>query len=491
MASSEIDHDDDSIMQVVLFSYEFTYSPFSGNGLLTRSLVKSLLRLEMCRVMVVCCRPHDDHATDSSNKHLAPPEITTEQASRLSVHAATLKPESGWRRLDRDSAWQEFIISNYSPSQQMDIFRALHLRDHSPKGSRRVVCAIDWTGFHAWDSVLSMQNNLTQTVPLVYLNFRVYSSGVSNPAEHEWYNHMEGRALRYATRILALSDVDRISLQSILSASNDVHNENNGILTNNLNSIPPSIELLLPPLRADIDELARSDTNFDPYLPIEAANIIQRHGSLKERCFVTCVVRLSPEKDALRFAHFVEAASHTLAKHGYIPLLAGAAADKEYATLVKNKLLSSECASKGGVVIVESFLSEVELAAIFKRTAINFHPCAYDAFGMTIVEAAAFGVPSAVASGGRVGASKLLDANASFPIPMPPIPHNAGHDLSNSLLPESVAKLEEVLRDYMQLETVGVCAQQKAFAWGEAAYGSTLYKHLSWSIDQKSMLLPN
>jgi hypothetical protein len=51
------------------------------------------------------------------------------------------------------------------------------------------------------------------------------------------------------------------------------------------------------------------------------------------------------------------------------------------------------------------------LGAIFARTALNVHPCAYDAYGMTLVEAAAFGCPSLVNGGGAVGATELLGAD--------------------------------------------------------------------------------
>ena len=39
------------------------------------------------------------------------------------------------------------------------------------------------------------------------------------------------------------------------------------------------------------------------------------------------------------------------------------------------------------------------------------HPCTYDAYGMTLVEAAAFGCPSLVNGGGAVGATELLGAD--------------------------------------------------------------------------------
>ena len=48
---------------------------------------------------------------------------------------------------------------------------------------------------------------------------------------------------------------------------------------------------------------------------------------------------------------------------------------------------------------------------VYAATVLNFHPCAYDAYGMTIVEAASQGAPSVVAAGGGVGATDLLTAD--------------------------------------------------------------------------------
>ena len=50
-------------------------------------------------------------------------------------------------------------------------------------------------------------------------------------------------------------------------------------------------------------------------------------------------------------------------------------------------------------------------AQVYVQTVLNFHPCAYDAYGMTIVEAASRGAPSVVAAGGAVGATDLLSAD--------------------------------------------------------------------------------
>ena len=50
---------------LLVVSYEFTYSPFSGNGVLARSLVNGLLGCG-CRVLVVCARPADVQCVPAS-----------------------------------------------------------------------------------------------------------------------------------------------------------------------------------------------------------------------------------------------------------------------------------------------------------------------------------------------------------------------------------------------------------------------------------------
>ena len=39
-------------------------------------------------------------------------------------------------------------------------------------------------------------------------------------------------------------------------------------------------------------------------------------------------------------------------------------------------------------LVLESFMGPEALAGVFSKTLLNFHPATYDAFGMTIVEAA-------------------------------------------------------------------------------------------------------
>ena len=56
---------------------------------------------------------------------------------------------------------------------------------------------------------------------------------------------------------------------------------------------------------------------------------------------------------------------------------------------------------------MRGFGGAAELAAVWRETLLNIHTATYEAYGMTIVEAAAFGVPSLLHEG-TIGAKDLL-----------------------------------------------------------------------------------
>lgn len=67
-------------------------------------------------------------------------------------------------------------------------------------------------------------------------------------------------------------------------------------------------------------------------------------------------------------------------------------------------LVARVLAAAPGALVVTSFLSPTDLAPLFRRTLLNVHSAMYEAFGMTAVEAAAFGAPTLFHSAGLVGA---------------------------------------------------------------------------------------
>lgn len=179
---------------------------------------------------------------------------------------------------------------------------------------------------------------------------------------------------------------------------------------------------------------------------------------------LTSVVRLSPEKGAHRFAKLITRLSSTsnpdnscepagashcdertpiMARCRLQACLCGSAPDPEYARSVREVLVaaaaggsagsvsqpsattastintattpsSSSPASSGATVdlppaiLPTSFLGPADMAAIFSRSVANVHGALADAYGMTIVEAAAFGCPSIVHV---PGASAVGDCN--------------------------------------------------------------------------------
>jgi hypothetical protein len=167
-----------------------------------------------------------------------------------------------------------------------------------------------------------------------------------------------------------------------------------------------------------------------------SAGLIRDVGDGWDRiALVTCVVRLDPAKEAMRFPEVVAAilgAASRLARdepheedRRIVAFVAGAAGDRAYAAEVVAALRGTGV----DVVVAESFLNAPTMAAVYAGAALNVHPSAYEAYGMTIVEAAACGVPTLVhhsrdagAKGGlstRVGAAgELLLASAHHVIPV-------------------------------------------------------------------------
>ncbi|KAL1529812.1 hypothetical protein AB1Y20_000744 [Prymnesium parvum] len=423
-------------MRVLLLTYEFTFAPFSGNGMLARSLAKSLLALG-CHLRVLCCRPTHVPGLAADN-HLSFPEVL--HAESLELWPVELSEAAGWRRLDESSAYTEFWEG------------VLRFGSSAAEFAPEAVIAIDWTGAGAWRRLRQAIWPDATAPKLCYLNFRVYASG--SVAETSWFDEMETIALREAARVLALSPADTESLAQLQLRSQ--------------HAVAAPIHILMPPLRSDLEELARGSNGNLTLLKSALPQALERAlaAAGRSRVFVTCAVRLSREKEPMRFVEFVEAAAGRLKDLGLTPLLFGAPADAEYSAAVKSRLQAASTEA----VIIDEFMPPVALAAAFSATALNFHPCRYDAYGMSIVEAAAFGAPSVINAGTTVGALQLLPASqgASFVLLF-------DGKISDNALSEEVLHL---LEDEAQLKSVGITAQKLALQWSEAAYGAALLSHL-------------
>lgn len=122
-------------MRVLLFTYEFTFSPFSGNGMLARSLVGSLVSLG-CHLRVVCCRPFNIEGLSEDN------HLEALNSDLLQVWPIQLSKEDGWRRLDESSAYAAFWDSAITYADDAAAFRpdvVSHLNSEQCFGSPQVL----------------------------------------------------------------------------------------------------------------------------------------------------------------------------------------------------------------------------------------------------------------------------------------------------------------------------------------------------------------
>eukprot|EP00315_Gephyrocapsa_oceanica_P021456 CAMPEP_0185395142 /NCGR_PEP_ID=MMETSP1364-20130426/82118_1 /TAXON_ID=38817 /ORGANISM="Gephyrocapsa oceanica, Strain RCC1303" /LENGTH=158 /DNA_ID=CAMNT_0027997307 /DNA_START=20 /DNA_END=493 /DNA_ORIENTATION=- len=158
-------------MKVLVISYEFTHSPFSGNGMLSRSLAKSLLSLG-ASLRVICCRPAPTLAGLAGDNHLAEPEVARPDIELWTIQ---LQQAAGWKRLDDASAYKDF----WAGAGGMGAAVARFAPD--------AVVAVDWTGAGAWRAL--RESGVADSM-LCYLNFRVYASGMAE-SRGSWFDKME------------------------------------------------------------------------------------------------------------------------------------------------------------------------------------------------------------------------------------------------------------------------------------------------------------
>ena len=220
----------------------------------------------------------------------------------------------------------------------------------------------------------------------------------------QWYAREESAAVSSATLTVALCRADALALIAITAgqsaaggavpAAAQVYRSRNrnattataaaAAATATATTRAPNVAILLPPLRSDIESLARSvmSGGLRPKLP---------PGLLAGSALVTSLVRLSPEKNAAAGFALMQQVPVALASSHLQLLVVGApGTDTSYAFAAREAAMSIVGA------LLPNPLDATGLSQVFAATALNIHPCLADAFGMTIVEAAAWGIPSLV-----------------------------------------------------------------------------------------------
>ncbi|CAI5461085.1 unnamed protein product [Closterium sp. Yama58-4] len=183
-----------------------------------------------------------------------------------------------------------------------------------------------------------------------------------------------------------------------------------------------------------------------------------------DRLYLVCCVRLSPEKNAALLPPLLRLLAPHLPALGVTPLLcAGTAATRG---AFGQAVLQEVVAAAPGTVVVDGFMGPERMAQVYSQTLLNIHPCLYDAYGMTVVEAAALAAPSVihVGPGGAVGAAELLPPQEQLALPV---------DLS-AALPAVAESILALLRDRQHLAQVGLAARRRSLEWSEEASARSL-----------------
>lgn len=393
--------------RVLLLSLEFLGPVFSGNGQYSRCLVRGLKAAGDVTVCVISGRRSDvplDKQDAEGQSHARAPHVVVDV------------PLSSWGTLDVSSV-NPVDFEGFAKACATDPRILQAVISFAPDA----VACVDWHGVAAWRSLRrqlsTAGHDALARLPDTYLNFRVYStsSGLNEFAVvAPFYRRVESAAVRECACTVALCRTDAVALASLalgrdpLTAlpidddgctaaeseaysSHYLQNAARGILKGSASigdgepSRPegralPAIRILLPPLRSDVAKLALAPPS---------------NGTLRgtaRRRYLTSVVRLSPEKGPHRFAELVVALAPTLRRLGIVPFVAGAVGDKAYAEGVVGAIRAAMPESE----VVTSFMGPAELQSLFSATVLNVHGALSDAYGMTLVEAAAFGAPSLV-----------------------------------------------------------------------------------------------
>lgn len=431
--------------RVCLISMEVIDPIFSGNGVASRSYSRGILSRPSTSLLVLCAQPTKATSVDPAqcvDAEVAKALFGTGGASneiqgRLKGVAIAV---SKWGVTDRGSAWEE-----YGEGMSCAL-----VREAVTAFNPTVFVCVDWTGSQALEVLRAHAFTPLSSprIPEVFAGFCMFHALYSlSPDDAAFYRNAEARAMASASLSTVLSEIDKTSLAQ-------------------LNPALPPPTVLLPPLRHDIASL------------VSPGSARRGWGAEEEgrRRYVTCCIRVTEAKNVLVFCQAVGLLSDLLRGRGLVPLLCGAglkpthpgAPLAPYARHCKEVLLA-KCP---WAEIHEEFLSPPELLEKLSLSAINVHPAPYEAYGMTIVEAAAAGTPTLLHSDFKsIGAAQLL------PPPGSPLLGSDGRG-PGSLAGDSTdaaalaAALAHALDDFPALQRTAVVAQERAVEWGEDAFGA-------------------
>ena len=487
----------DSQLRVLFFTLEYEDPIFSGNGVFSRTWVRALSSHPDISILVICARPQQ-----------APPRPPPEAHSNVTSLSV---PVPTWNKLDRHGPWKQYAhgaADLFGP--QIASFAA------------HVALAVDWTGACAFRRVRK-HAGAAADVPMTFLNFRVFSlsTGISGN-DRRFYESQEVLAVEEAEIVVALcwydakvlkdlagGESERVeeklrviapilrrevrdgALKVVLKESSRLRKglvgrkgeregeKGRGSIRRRHSAVQMSISstgqagFAFEVEGSDIDTASLRRYNNVKYgfggqpqkyhRDRDLAKWLTQHPTREEvrhaRSMLTCCCRICPEKNVLAFVEVVEKLAAFLQENLIVVCLVGPVTDEAFGKGVLSRLRKA-ISVKALLKLIPRFVSHEELAGIFNVTLLNFHPATYEAFGMSVVEAAAYKAPTVMDSGGRVGVRDLLPApQTSFLCDMTDSARTA-RDIKALLRPSS---------RYV-LSAVAAAAQAKAFGWNEVEF---------------------
>eukprot|EP00760_Papus_ankaliazontas_P036507 PhM_4_TR8330/c0_g1_i1/m.73206 len=206
----------------------------------------------------------------------------------------------------------------------------------------------------------------------------------------------------------------------------------------------------------------------------DKAKAQQIDGGGASRTYILCCVRRAPEKNLEAFVRLIQVLPpHLLSEGRLVPFVCGAIVCPEYDADIRRRLL--EIAPQS--IFVDRFLTPDELGHVFSRAVLNVHPALYEAYGMTMVEAAAFGCPSlshydpSAGDAQPIGVHSLLRPDRSEILSM---------DLSR-IGGDTIDRVVSVLVDVELWTTYSTCARRRSLEYTQDACGRLMMQNCGLS----------
>jgi hypothetical protein len=315
------------------------------------------------------------------------------------------------------------------------------------------------------------------SVPTLFLNMRVFSNDAApGSADAAFYRRAEAAAVAGCGGAVALSSHDARALEALVRSERQEERR---------------VSVLHPTLRSDLRELAATARVSAMWDTVGLGAPSEEDGALPRSRVLWCA-RWVPEKGAWRFVHLVRSLAGVLAELRLEPTMCHDAASEDPALPTRAQL------AEAGISVLGAFQNASALAELYASSALFVHAATYDAFGMTALEAAAFGTPTllhSAAPGGvpAVGVAERLRAdkdeclqadwsaisNAAAPAAsaLPPVASCAHVDAASQALSHRVAALlcEASQKHFSStLALIGMRARDRSMAWGPQHFAKAL-----------------